>query len=289
MVSLIEKMDGMTTSWRQADLPPPSPAQRQVGVWITARGRKDQQDRPGCHHRSLDQWAVVLLTSGSGWFDSQPSGRLELIAPCLLWLVPSIAHSYGPSPVWSERWLMMDGSLLAQLQASGAIDPAFPSHHLGADSPCLRAWERCWQALDAGDALAMARSGAAIHELATASHSERLGHTGPTTTADPVVAAAIELVAAPGGEDRAPAAIATVLGIAYSTLRRRFHAATGSSLRDWVIDRRLARAKALLLADQRPIHAIATECGFEDPYYFSRQFAARVGCSPRAFRKQGSL
>jgi len=289
MAPLITMKDEMIRVDQRLDIPPPSPAQRRVGCWITARGSQEKRHRGGCRGRTLPHWALVVVDEGEGWFESRPSGRIALTAPCLLWLVPGVAHSYAAEPTWSERWLMADGSLLDELAASGAMSAAEPAHHLPAGSTGARAFDRCWRALDRSHPLAMPQAAAALHELAVASHIRRLGYGTRQQPQDRLVAAAIAAIQAPGGEDRAPGAIARELGVAYSTLRRRFRAVTGGSLRDWAIARRLARAKELLRADDQPIKTVATACGFDDPYYFSRLFARRVGVSPSTFRERGSL
>lgn len=50
---------------------------------------------------------------------------------------------------------------------------------------------------------------------------------------------------------------------------------------------RLGRAESLLLRSNSPIAAIASDCGFADPYHFSRRFRAVYGVSPRSFRTGG--
>lgn len=52
--------------------------------------------------------------------------------------------------------------------------------------------------------------------------------------------------------------------------------------------RRLERARLLLRTTTAPIQAVARDCGFEDPAWFSRAFAAAYGRSPRAWRQQPS-
>ena len=70
-----------------------------------------------------------------------------------------------------------------------------------------------------------------------------------------------------------------------STLRRRFRLAIGQSLHEWVLQRRLARARQLLGETNRPIKAIAAELGYNDVFFFSNQFRQHAGVSPAAYRK----
>ncbi len=50
----------------------------------------------------------------------------------------------------------------------------------------------------------------------------------------------------------------------------------------------MARARELLLTTDRSIADIAEEVGYPDQFYFSRQFQAVTGSSPRHFRRPSS-
>ena len=82
-------------------------------------------------------------------------------------------------------------------------------------------------------------------------------------------------------------AIARGLGLSDSTLRRRFKAATGTSMQDYILEKRLARARALLLDTNWTLRKIADELGFKSEWFFARQFKDRAGIAPGAFRRSG--
>ncbi len=79
--------------------------------------------------------------------------------------------------------------------------------------------------------------------------------------------------------------IAVELGLSETALRRKFKAATGHTMQDWVLNRRINAAKALLCDTNLPLKAIAGKLGYTNEYFFSRQFKSFVGVSPGAFRK----
>lgn len=73
------------------------------------------------------------------------------------------------------------------------------------------------------------------------------------------------------------ARVAAGIGISERHLSRAF-AAAGSSLPQYVLARRLERARGLLLADPRPtIAEVAGRCGFGSVRYFSQTFRAHFG------------
>lgn len=71
-------------------------------------------------------------------------------------------------------------------------------------------------------------------------------------------------------------------------LRRLYKEQIGCSPSETLMALRIRRAKALLSdngALALPIAQVAALSGFSDPYYFSRLFRQRVGCSPREYRR----
>jgi AraC-like DNA-binding protein len=61
---------------------------------------------------------------------------------------------------------------------------------------------------------------------------------------------------------------------------------TGQTLMELVAERRIARAKELLVGSSAQIREIARQCGYTDEAYFTRRFRQLVGCTPRGFRDQ---
>lgn len=66
---------------------------------------------------------------------------------------------------------------------------------------------------------------------------------------------------------------------------RLFRASTGQTLATYAAERRIARAKSLLVQPRPPIKEIAWRCGFETPAAFSAAFRKAAGMTPKAFRQ----
>jgi transcriptional regulator GlxA family with amidase domain len=78
--------------------------------------------------------------------------------------------------------------------------------------------------------------------------------------------------------------LAQLAGISVPHFFRRFHQATGSSPMDWLRRERVNHAKRLLTETQNLVRDIADQVGYNDPFYFSRDFKKLVGLSPRRYR-----
>jgi AraC family transcriptional regulator, transcriptional activator of pobA len=65
-----------------------------------------------------------------------------------------------------------------------------------------------------------------------------------------------------------------------TVVRRR----TGRTVGEWITDRRMAAARALLAETDLPVAEVARRVGVPDPGYFGRLFARAHGASPREWR-----
>lgn len=69
------------------------------------------------------------------------------------------------------------------------------------------------------------------------------------------------------------------------TLKRRFRAATGVTLIDYLQNLRIEAAKRLLESGSMPVDEISAEVSYEDPSFFRRLFKRRTGLTPSQYRR----
>jgi AraC-like DNA-binding protein len=79
--------------------------------------------------------------------------------------------------------------------------------------------------------------------------------------------------------------LANELGVGVATLRRKFKAITETSLYSYVMQSRIAHARTLLSETDLPLKTIAARLGYNNVYFFSRQFREIAGVSPGTYRK----
>lgn len=80
--------------------------------------------------------------------------------------------------------------------------------------------------------------------------------------------------------------LAKVCSLSPSRFSHLFQEQMGQAPMKYIEERRLDRARELLMISSRPIAIVAEECGFSSAYYFSRLFKARTGMSPREAREK---
>jgi transcriptional regulator GlxA family with amidase domain len=69
------------------------------------------------------------------------------------------------------------------------------------------------------------------------------------------------------------------------TLKRRFKAATGTTLIDYVQNLRIEEAKRLLESERLPVEDISVEVSYEDVSFFRRVFKRLTGLTPSQYRR----
>jgi AraC-like DNA-binding protein len=79
--------------------------------------------------------------------------------------------------------------------------------------------------------------------------------------------------------------LAQAAGCAASTFSRRFRALTGTAPYQYLLQRRIDRARERLFGGE-PIAEIARCCGYRDAVHFAHSFRATVGESPNRYRRR---
>ncbi|WP_409318782.1 helix-turn-helix domain-containing protein [Pseudomonas sp. KCJK9016] len=79
-------------------------------------------------------------------------------------------------------------------------------------------------------------------------------------------------------------AMAKLLDLSEGYFNRAFKQTTGKSPHSYLIDRRLARARALMHDARAGLSEIALACGFNSQAHMSRAFSQRLGVSPAQLR-----
>ncbi len=77
---------------------------------------------------------------------------------------------------------------------------------------------------------------------------------------------------------------ARAAGMSVSHFSELFRRQTGRSPMAYFIELRVRQACRLLDTTDRPVKSVAAECGYRDPYYFSRVFKKVMGLSPEKYR-----
>lgn len=80
--------------------------------------------------------------------------------------------------------------------------------------------------------------------------------------------------------------LAAVAGWSVRHFSRRFRQETGRTPHDWILGKRVERAKDLLGKPKLPLAEIALSCGFADQSHFTTAFRRLTDTTPLRWRRQ---
>lgn len=192
---------------------------------------------------------------------------------------PRIRLRSANGDTWHHRYIAVSGAL-ADAWADEGLWPLSPQ----AVDPSLDLGARF------DECLALFRDGSRLHHRRAVNRFEDilllLAEARGSGGREPWVERACHLLAVPDAFHAEVGVVAHACHMPISTFRRRFAAATGMSPQAWTIHARMARARELLIASDRPVSAIAEELGYDDPAFFGRQFRRHAGQAPAAWRRE---
>lgn len=82
------------------------------------------------------------------------------------------------------------------------------------------------------------------------------------------------------------AEIASHVFLSRAYLSTRFKQITGENIAKFIYEKRMQKAKHLLLSTQDQVQSIAFRCGYSSPAYFSASFRRYYQKSPRELRRE---
>jgi AraC-like DNA-binding protein len=258
----------------------PSPLHHRLGLVCLGVGLQHGA-LPTVGPRTLDHHVAVVINSGSGWFSGPDGRRIPVTAPSLIWLTPGTPHHYGADPGtgWDEAFVDFTGPATTTYTELGYIEPDRPLVPLADTAGPRAAVSRMVRAARRGNPLLEVETGAAVHELLVALRRARAD---VSPDGDPV----LQALARDAFQPLSVAEHAARHSMTPAELRTAVRRGAGCSPKDYLLGIRLGRAKELLAATDLPVAAVARRVGYDDPAYFSRLFARRVGTAPVRFREQ---
>lgn len=241
------------------------------------------------HARSRPRGAreaiVIVCVDGLGW--CRVDGTEHRVRPGqAIAIPPRTAHQYGASPEdpWTVWWMHVLGADVEDLLASSGATPARPVLDVPELPRCAALLEEVVIAMERDDLARTLQvvSGAAWNLLALLS-TEPYGVRDVRT--DPIQVA-IGHIQSHYGERFTVRELAVMAGLSVSHFAALFRRATGCGPREYQTRLRMLKCRQLLDTTDLPISTIARSVGYDDPFYFSRQFRSVHGVSATEHRSR---
>ncbi|TFC13253.1 AraC family transcriptional regulator [Cryobacterium algoritolerans] len=231
----------------------------------------------------IPQAVVILCVKGKGWCVTA-AGRFAVTAGQVIILPPHQAHSYGADSddPWTLWWLHLDGSDLEGFLSFAGMTISAPVRTLSDmyATVSLVAEVIQWMERDTTDSSLLAAAGAAWHLMALLA-SDRASAGGTSNS----IERAIDYLRGHVTQRISVTDLAAMAGLSNSHFAALFKGHTGLAVLNYQTQLRMASARELLDTTTQPVEMIAHSVGYEDSFYFARQFKKIHGLTPSVYRK----
>lgn len=237
--------------------------------------------------RILNEYQLLYITEGEGFFSSEHVKDAQLKAGDLFLLFPGEWHCYHPLDCkgWKSYWIGFKGKNADDRVRAGFLSAEKPIYHVGFSADIIRLYEEAYtRAQEEAPYSQQILAGIVNHLVGLMYALERSielvkdrSHVDMINLARLRIRESLE-------KDLTIQQIAEELGVSYSNFRKLFKEFTGISPSLYQQDLRLQRAKELLATTSLSIKEIAYRLCFESPDYFSSKFKIKTGKKPSEFR-----
>ncbi len=252
-----------------------------------------QRDHPDRYYfnwergRVLDEYQIIYLLKGRGVFESRESGRIELEEGSVILIFPRVWHRYKPlaGGEWHTYWVGFKGAYADQIIGRLHLAPSDPVQQTGYRKRIIQILQEIfelgqtefpgYQQVMSGEVMKL------TGWLKALKRKEEFGDYDAGT-----VIRRAKVIIMNSRDDIPVDQVAGELNMGYSKFRKLFKEYTGIAPGQYRIELKLKRAVEGLYDREKPIKEIALESGFKSPYYFSRIFKKKLGCSPLAYRNR---
>lgn len=232
----------------------------------------------------VTQAIILICARGRGWVRSNEV--THQVGPGQFVVIPpGLAHAYGSADddPWTLWWMHVDGTLVREWCAIAGLGDNVAVRTLPDDAEAIGLAQQILVRMqtDTSPPNVLAAAGAAWH-LLTLLMIRQLRVDSTATTIEESARYLREHYA-----DRISVAdLAARARLSSSHFALLFRQQVGQSTHAYQTELRMARARELLDTTPIPVAEVARAVGYDDPFYFTRQFRRIHGVTPRAYRAQ---
>lgn len=244
------------------------------------------------HHIKRDHFPgheFILCLRGHGYI--RVAGRTHRIAPGqFAWVDCNQPHEHGPDneDPWEVYWVRAEGPRLGRMAEVLAIatSPVFVGFDQDAARPLYR---EVFRLMTDGSAEAPALIHAAVARLIAFAFVSRREQVPVAPSAPPTLHRALERMKLFYFQPQRVGQLARLCGMSPSHFNRVFRATTGTSPIDWLRRERITQAKRRLAETDEAVKRVAEQVGYNDRFFFSKDFRRATGLTPMKFREREKL
>jgi AraC-like DNA-binding protein len=236
--------------------------------------------------RILSEYQLVYIASGTGIFEAEKLGRVDVQPGTLFFLYPGVWHRFKPdaNTGWTEYWVGFGGSYAKHLMKQECFNPERPLIQMGFNAEFISIFIQLMDTIKFG--------GPGSNQLAACLTIQLLGL---------VYASALLKVESNSRKTQlinnikysihenlntniSPEELAAKHNVSYAWFRKAFKEITGQSPGQYQLNLKIQKAGKMLKETDLSIAEVAFQNGFESEYYFSRLFKSKMLLSPSKYR-----
>lgn len=237
--------------------------------------------------RILDEYALVYIAHGTGYFFSSEKNNVKLKAGTMVLLFPGEWHNYYPdkSTGWDEYWIGFKGKHIDERVKNGFFSKQKEVFHVGSSLEIIQLFK---------SAIHVAKEQQiGYQQILSSIASLLLGLTNALDknsnvdqiNANEQINKAKMIMFENFHTDISAKDIANEVCMSYSWFRKIFKQTTGLSPHQYIQELRMKRSKELLLSTSLTSQEIAYQVGYSDPLHFGVIFKKKTGYTPVNYRK----
>lgn len=257
----------------------PLQPERDSGLWVDRIGSGVDFKNTCRGLRILGLYAAIGIKEGSGKFYSPATGEIDIEENDVILLFPTLEHYYHPDYSWDTCWVVWNGQEADKLIEMKYFSPGKPV--------IKNSYPVIGDVLSRLEGLINKETPGAILERKVTLFDMLLELHKRSTTNDSsnatTVKKAIDFIDANLAKDLSLETIASHCNYSVPHFRRLFIAETGVSPKEFLITRKISKAKEYL-SSRIPVKETAEMLGFNDESYFRKVFKNVAGITPGKFQ-----
>jgi AraC-like DNA-binding protein len=243
--------------------------------------------------RTLNEYQLIYLTHGAGYFVSGSSKPVNLKAGHALLLFPEEWHNYRPlkQTGWDEYWIGFKGVNMDNRLQSGFFNKQKPIFNVGVHEEIVQLYKQAIKVAKEQKAGFQQLLAGIVNHLLGLVYSfdrhqsfEELNVIGKINKAKVVMLE--HFLSGIALEE-----VAGRVSMSYSWFRRIFKQYTGFSPHQYMLELKIQKSKELLTHTRLTVKEVAYQVNFDNPDHFCTVFRKRTGLTPANYRNftQGNM
>jgi AraC-like DNA-binding protein len=244
------------------------------------------------HHIRRDHFPgheLIFCLRGKGW--ARIAGRTHKVGMGdLVWINCHHPHEHGavPDDPWEVLWIRVEGPRLAQMSELISVREN-PVISTGEVETAKKIYGELFQWISAESPESAACIHAGVARLLALVFCARQRATASSPSVPAVLRRSIEKMRLFYFERHTVESLARLEGLSATHFSRVFKQAFGTSPIDWLRRERISQAKRRLADTLDDVKEIASQVGYADRYFFSKDFKKHTGFTPTQYRAREAV